>query len=194
MRIYLIAIGKILKSGINISFLIIDAIVFIIGIVKPDYRLRWYIYFTILIIGYVIAAIKIVAESIKMPEVAIYFKGEGERRKLRIRNISNPATNLRDFEFQDIEIGDNKGEITLHFELEGDTNLLIPKEERDVIFSYSVEGKEKEDNFLLANLDPKYANENYELRVFYVDKSNKYEMIFSLGKDKIRVSKLPRLI
>ena len=188
---------EILKSGVIIVFFILDVIAFIITLIveilKPEFHLEWYFYIAVLFVGYFFASIKVVSDSIKMPEVAFYFKGEGENTKLKIQNTSNLM--LRDIKFDDIKINGNHGEETLRFELEGETKFLKPRERRETIFTHFKEGNWKTDGLFLAELKSNRVKDNYKLIVCYANgPSSKCHMVYSMGKDKLKILEPPKLI
>ena len=193
MKAYLISFWRILTNGVNIAFWVFDATAIIISSFMPDFELSLYHHVFILSLGYIFSSIAVVAKSLTFPAVAIYLRGEGDTQKFRIRNMSE--SNLRDVHFDDIEIGDNPEDISLHFTLKGDTNFLKPDEETDIMYKYSVEGKVKNDDFFFANLIPEYASDTFELNISYSDvPGNRYETSYTVGKDKINMIKPPKLL
>lgn len=192
MKVYIKALITILTSSLNITFMIIDVILFVSSRFLPDIDIPDYFYINIFLLGYLISSVNVVARK-NLPVVALYLRGQVGVFKLRIRNMSK--INIRDIKFVDIEIGDEPGDLTLHFELAGDTNFLKPGEERDISFSTTLENKEVPGDFFFANLLPDYASETFDFQIKYSDiPGNKYETVYTLGKNKINLKKAPRVL
>ena len=202
MRNYINAIRELLINWVNGIFWLLDAVVWLVGLYSKRYLLKWYHYLGIVSLGFLLSAIKVIAEKNKkltldIPSVALYLrkKESVKSRRLRIRNNHSklPIINVK---FPDIvtSFQDAGSKLVFHIEMDGE-NILEPHEERDCIFRASKNGKERTDDFFMAHLDKRFANTDFKVIVLYGDMSgNRYKMIYNMGKSGTYVIGLPKIL
>lgn len=119
------------------------------------------------------------------PFLVVYFRGDGSAKKFRIRNLGKGvALNIQ---IRNVALSQRE-RIYITFNLPG-TNALKSEEERDLKFNIIRRGRIISAN-MLPNLDPEYANRDYNLKIEYEDINyDSYITILLTGKTGIKIKK-----
>jgi len=184
---YFKAFKEIFLSTLNIAFWGLDALLFAFSLLAKSVNLPSYIYLMILIAGFVISAIRIIADKNsqifayknEVPVLGLYLKRNQIRngKKVDLFRVRNLWTKLiKNVEIKPITAGGHL--FVFNFKLDG-TNILKPDEERDLIHNSNRE-------IGIAAFDPNYATANFSITINFSDaNNNKYQNIFNLGKSGV---------
>ncbi len=117
------------------------------------------------------------------PFLVVYFRGDGAAKKFRIRNLGRGvALNIQ---IKKVVLSQRE-RIYIIFNLPG-TNALKSEEERDLKFDI-LHREERISAKMLPNLDPEFANRDYNLKTEYEDiNGDKYITILKTGKSGVKV-------